>query len=68
MAYQHFKWDAMIAAPGPVIFEHDSAAEIQEVFQFTRRLGRLLFHVDDRINLAFRKSEVLCCWEEKIKS
>lgn len=68
VAYQRFKWDAMIAARGPVIFEHDSAAEIQEVFQFTRRLGRPLFHVDDRIKLAFRKSEVLCCWKKRLKA
>lgn len=60
VAYQHLKWDAMIASPGPVIFECDSAAEIQEVFQFTGGLGRFLFHVDIRIKLFFEKSEVLC--------
>lgn len=68
MTYQHLKWDAMIATPGPVISEHHSAAEIQEVFQFTGRLGRFLLHMDVRIKLAFEKSEVLCCWEEKVKS
>lgn len=68
VTYQHLKWDAVIATPDPVISERDSAAENQEVFQFTGRLGRFLFHVDIRIRLAFGKSEILCCWEEKVKS
>lgn len=58
----------MIAILGPVVFERGSAAEIQEVFQFTKRLGKFLFHVDVRIKLAFEKSEVLCCWQKKVKS
>lgn len=66
--YQHLNWDAMIATLGPVVFEPGSAAEIQEVFQFTRRLWRFLFHVHVRIKLAFEKSEVLCCWQKKVKS
>ena len=59
MTYQHLKWDAMTATPGPVLSEPDSAAEIQEGFQFTGSLGRFPFHVDVRLKLAFENSEVL---------
>lgn len=50
----------MITTPGPVLSEHDSAAEIQGGFQFMGSLGRFQFHEDVRLKLDFEKNEVLC--------
>lgn len=66
MTYQCLKWDAMIATPGPVLSESDSAAEIQESFQFTGSLGRFPFHVEVRFKLTFEKNEVLCELEHQL--
>lgn len=66
MTYQHLKWVVMIATPGHVLSEHDSAAEIWEGFQFTGSLGKFPFHVDVRVKLAFEKNEVLCELEHQL--
>lgn len=56
VTYQHLKRDAIVATPGPVLSEHNSAAEIWEGFQFTGNLGRFPFHVDVRLKMPSEKS------------
>jgi len=55
VTYQRLKWDAVIASPGPVLSEHDSAAEIWEDFQFTEALEGFHFKWMSGLNRLLRK-------------